>query len=275
MQEENKHRINLWLGIAKSDLKSAQILYSKRQYRNSLYNFQQALEKANKAFILKANNISEEELFDTKHDLFKLFRKEAVKKIDGLELQIKNLSEIKTDTSKIGRLERKHKSWSGSISSIDQFRNIDISSLTINDLNFILKEFKKSIFLSVDLPNVLNKKARGIVSNFLKRLEKLENKKALVAKMNFEEIIKDEENFKLSYEFIAGLINSMFVVYAFYACAIITHKQNTLTRYPIDNHNPLSVYTLKHPLIKKQPDFMKLFEKALIKFDFSINYLLK
>lgn len=274
MQEENKQRVNLWLRIAKSDLKSAQILYSKRQYRNSLYNFQQAVEKANKAFVLNTNKINEESLFDAKHDLFKLFRKIAVKEIEGLELQMKNLSEIEKDISKIGLLEKKQKSWSGSINNIDQFRNINISNITINDLNSILKEFKKSIFFSLDLPNVLNKKARGIVSNYLKWLEKIENKKALVAKRSFQEIIKDEESFKLSYKFIAGLINSMFVIYVFYACAIITHKQNTLTRYPNEDHNPLSIYTLKHPLIKKQPDFMKLFDKALKKLDFNINHLL-
>ncbi|WP_293299872.1 HEPN domain-containing protein [Pedobacter sp. UBA4863] len=49
----------LW-DLAMSDLKSAEILFEKKQYRTSIFLFQQASEKACKSFILSQGGNDEE-----------------------------------------------------------------------------------------------------------------------------------------------------------------------------------------------------------------------
>lgn len=77
----------IWLDIAESDLYASKILYEKKQYRVSYFLFQQASEKANKAYALISNQFTETQFENIQHKQFKIHRnliEVQKKKIDSL-----------------------------------------------------------------------------------------------------------------------------------------------------------------------------------------------
>src|SRR5258708_8408077 len=87
---DTKEIISMWIKLALSDLKSAKILYTQKQYRTSYFLFQQATEKANKAHALKFKFINEEDFKDIRHDQFKIDRRYYTKRIKELRTLIIN-----------------------------------------------------------------------------------------------------------------------------------------------------------------------------------------
>lgn len=78
--------VNL-LKLAKEDLEIAQLLYKEKKYSNALYHYHQSVEKASKYIGLLIGGISEEQLFEIRHDpikVFKLLFKHFDKQSDGL-----------------------------------------------------------------------------------------------------------------------------------------------------------------------------------------------
>ena len=57
--------------------------------------------------------------------------------------------------------------------------------------------------------------------------------------------------------------NFYFILFALFACGILTTQHSSLARYPENGKNPLNIYTAKLPLIKKQILFMDLLEDAI------------
>ena len=79
--------IKVWIDLSKSDLNSSKILHENGHYRNSYFLFQQTTEKANKAFALISEILTETELKTIQHDQTKIYRKAIVK-------QEKNILEV-------------------------------------------------------------------------------------------------------------------------------------------------------------------------------------
>lgn len=228
---DKKNTTPIWIKLAISDLKSSRILYEQRQFRTSYFFFQQATEKANKAFALKFGTATEENLKDAGHDQFKIDRKYLVKKMD----ELKNSLDIATDIPV--KLSIKHERLTNAVKSIDGLRNEDLINISNKDLLEVYKEIKRFA-----IP--INKRYPQIKEIFKKTEE---SKRA-----------------KLIGEFLLEQTrNIYFIKLTLYACALLTIKHSSLTRYPQDNLNPIKLYNAKLPIIKRQSDFMDLLEEAI------------
>ncbi len=74
-----------WIDIAKSDVKSSQILLENQCYSQSYFYFQQASEKANKANWMFNGLLKESELKNVGHDQFKPLRKNLITQKENID----------------------------------------------------------------------------------------------------------------------------------------------------------------------------------------------
>ena len=247
----------IWIKLALSDLKASNILHEQKQYRTSYFLFQQAAEKANKAYALTFGIVEEEGLKSIGHNQFKIFRKVILDQINKLKDQTKGFNEDplisgtvnditklalpkSRKNSKISPLsaEAKVQSLNEALSNIDKIRNHDFVNMTLSDVNGLYKIYSNSQLLNNDL--------------FLHL--KIELKKRL-----------KQRDYYLGISLFSYMRDFYFILIAFVVCSMVTIQHSTLTRYPEKGRNPLQIYTLKLPLIKKQLLFMNLLEEALNK----------
>ena len=66
---------------------------------------------------------------------------------------------------------------------------------------------------------------------------------------------------------LQSMLDLAYIKLAISACSILTVQHSTLTRYPENGKDPTKIYTLRLPLVKKQPLFMDLLEDAICKMD--------
>lgn len=236
MVDDKKAEIKMWINLSLSDLKSSKLLHEQQQYRTSYFLFQQASEKANKAFALKFGLIKVEKLRGIGHDQLKIDRSYLTKQLEDIKI---NLKEKKENSSK---LLDKYKKISNHLTSILKLNNEDLVNISTIDLNFLYNEL-----------NILT-------TPFIKKYPE------------FKELYKRGSGGTLEgLTFIKHVIkwtqDLHFIKLTFQACAILTLQHVTLTRYPQNAQNPIKIYTKKLPLVRKQLLFMNLLEKAIHKLD--------
>jgi len=229
----DKKLISIWRRLALSDLKSARILYHKSHYRTSYLLFQQATEKANKAFGLEYNFITEKDLKEIGHNLLKMYRRHLVNEKGKIDMQLKS--------SITEKLEAQYKKLVESISVFDKLNNDEQIDMRIKDLNEIYVELKT---LNISI---------------LKRYPGAVKKMKAAAGAN-----------KDVFAFVKYLIETfqegIFIGLTFAVCAVLTNKHISLTRYPENGKNPLTMYTQRRSIVKMQPVYMNLLEQAIRKF---------
>jgi hypothetical protein len=222
-----------WVELALSDLKSSQVLYEKGHYRTSYFLFQQAAEKANKAFGLENGIIVEKDLQNIGHNQLKIYRKFIAEQ----ELDLKNLIDITIDVSP--KIKSKHQELRLNLSEIDSLKNKDLINISSLELNKLYKELNLFRFpLHKRMPY------KGI-------LEKVK------LKSNEAHIF-----WKFAFQMVGDIY---FIGLTFGTCALLTIQHVSSTRYPDNGKNPAKIYISKLPLIKKQPLFMDLLREALTK----------
>lgn len=231
----------LWIDLAKSDLKSAKLLYKNRHYRTSYFFFQQASEKANKAFALLYEFGSEETFKEAGHNQFKFLRKylsEKQKEIEELIQVTEPLPQIKGNKiSKLLQFKKHSESLSEGVRLIDGLKSRDLVNLSSIELNSFLIELKKSKFLKIKLPKNYDIEAEKLMKQLLDWISQFNTKKAIAAKNQFEEFTKDKEKLKKIYELVAPILNNIsnlvFSGYVLNICALVTVQHSSLTRYPV------------------------------------------
>lgn len=227
--------IDVWIKLCLNDLKGARILYEQKEFRNSYYLFQQATEKANKAFTLKFELANEKDILTMGHDIFKFNRRFAEKEIQKIENLFR---ESKVHSSEI---TKKYENLKKGLSELDSLRNKDLVNLSIKELDSLYKGA-----VSIQKPFVERNPEMG----------------------------KSLQAFGFGGEILIGLLqlwlDKAFIKLSISVCGILTMQHNTSTRYPDNLKDPTIIYTLKLPIIKKQPLFMNLLEEVIHKMkDFS------
>lgn len=214
-----KDKAEIWIKLSLSDLKASKILYEYKQYRVSYYLFQQATEKANKAFALKFEMANEDDLKEMGHNQFKLNRRLAAKELQELDNVLKESKELSPD------LQKKYKNLKNGLRELDALRSQDLVNLTSTEINTLYKQvslYRKS---------------------YIERNPKV--KKAL----------EEKEESKIASLLFFGLMQWMldkaFMKLSISACGILTMQHNTLTRYPENKKDPSKIYNSKLPIIKK------------------------
>ena len=148
--------VKIWTDISLSDLQSSRLLYENGHYRTSYFLFQQATEKANKAFAHLSGLFSEAEFKDIQHDQMKIYRKSIIKqerKIDTLIQLFEPYPKITNHRifEETNFIEYQ-KSLLNGVSSIDSLRNYDLVSISTKDLNSILKQLIKLKETQIRIP---------------------------------------------------------------------------------------------------------------------------
>lgn len=267
-QEEKK-----WVDIALDDLKSSRALYNTGHFRASYFLFQQASEKANKAFALLTGSISPEKLSDIKHDQLKIYRSNLVKE----EADIKSLAKILAVHPHTAghnilngpQLSSYGKSLAKNISFIDKVKDLDFVNISLSDINYLYRELIKLENLKIKRSKTFDTTFKKYWKNLAEWIGGFNTSEALEAKNEYLKVIENEASIEelnsAALKMSELLLELAFVQYTFYFCAILTIQHSSLTRYPLNGKDPMTIYTRHLPLVKKQPVFMDLLEKAIHK----------
>jgi HEPN domain-containing protein len=267
-------KVAYWIKIALSDLGSSRTLCEARHYRTSYFLFQQASEKANKAFALYANFATEEELSKIGHDQFKLYRRELVKK----ESELKTLVEAAEALPSTARdheimgletMKSVQTSQLNMIRLIDGLRQKDLVNFSAVELNQLSK-----LLISLRSPNIrLSRNPPPEMKEIILRIAdwagNFQTPEAMNAKKKFEEWANDPVKLKEIYAVMIKTVkitaDFSFIFFSLCCSAVLTIQHSSLTRYPAEGKDPLKIYTAKLPVIKKQFLFMDLLQEALKK----------
>lgn len=140
--EVKKQLINELLEIAKKDIEASSLLYKQKLYAQSYFYFQQATEKATKAYFLFLDLIDGKKVFDVRHDLFKLHRKILIESQQNntnalMLLDVFPFFQISGSFEK--RTIKDHiKSAQEGMSFFDSLKQIDLINIPAKDIQLFL-----------------------------------------------------------------------------------------------------------------------------------------
>lgn len=268
-----------FLDIAKMDLQASKVLYENGLYPQAIFYFQQSVEKTTKAFaLITGQKMTEKEFInDIRHDAINIYDKSIChqkKEYEQLKENLIKLPELKT-ISVFKNL------------NIDKnIRQLDISLLEINKIK---KEKKELIYISSwEICSILKEiasvnkefeKYKQYFSKFKiterawnktkKEMLELYNIFSKYDPVQFEEVKNNLESsdMRLAMEkYIKNLIEPMNIIpisISLYYLAIITLPHASTTRYPLNDSNPVKVYTKNLPIVKKLPKLIEVQDDVL------------
>ncbi len=265
----NKFAENL-LRIAKSDIKASNYLYNKRFYSQSFFSFQQAAEKANKAFGLLDQLIGEDGLKKVSHQSAKVQRNAVRQK----KLEVEELIYAYTKNPMLNTITPfKDLDINGYYQKLNDIQTlfdkryneeiINIPLITLNDILYTLYEINDSKFkMPQEFKDSFKSKMLEYADGFGK-LGKIKGKDEIY------EVMKDDDQVKLLCEYLIKYFEELFQIQkihtVIFVCAFITSHHCEAARYPNKGKDPLKTYTKKLPVVKLQPEFMDLLENAIKK----------
>jgi HEPN domain-containing protein len=267
------------LNIAEQDLQAAEVLYENELYPQSIFYFQQSVEKANKAFALILNIVTERELFNViGHETVNIFEK-AIKhqknKYEQFDKHLTIIPELKeirilknfNVKKEVGNFDL----FLFDISEIKEDKNelINISSLDIRrflkKIEISKKDFEKQM-RNLSKFKINDKSWNKMKENFLELYNivlKYNPVHAEEFKNNFEKIEPNEIEKSLKTYFELSFFAISLSVSLFYL-ALITLPHSTITRYPQNGSSPAKIYTKTLPIVKKLPELSEIQNNVLI-----------
>jgi len=243
--------------IAERDLLSAKVLYQSELYAQSVFSFQQSIEKANKSLGLFLGFIKKEDLIDIGHESIKIYEKLLKKmRISLKELKI---------SEKVPKLKK-----------TSMFKDFDFVKME-KEIGLELNAFQELRIEKNSLINISSKDIKNILKIIKMEKEKADKKKYVDAKefkklcLEFLSAFSDinSEYYKKQKKEIKDLdpksINKLMAelkkilpryiscyLYLYYM-AIITLPHSIITRYPVENLSPEKVYKKSLPIVKMLP----------------------
>jgi HEPN domain-containing protein len=268
--------VKLWTELALSDLKSSQLLHDNKHFRTSYFFFQQAAEKANKAFVLFAGQLTQKDFKDIQHDQLKIYRKTIVKQENELKTLIQGLEPLEkiSDHKLVSttNLKQYSKSLLDSVQHIDSLRNYDLINISVVDLNYLLRQLKTIKETKIKIPVNYEKKFKNVMLSVADWVGQFETQEAIEGKKEIMNFINNKEQSKQLWEVLVNqifplMIDLVFINLTLYFCAIITIQHSSLSRYPDNDRSPENIYIPKLPLVKKQKEFMNYLQDAISKLE--------
>lgn len=254
--------------IALRDIRASKALYNEKLYAQSYFSFQQASEKATKAYGLFTEIINEDELKkDIQHNQLKIYRKAIVKE----EKEIRSFLEMLNKRPDIanhsyikkGKIDNHLKNLETGLKFHDGAKQLNLLTYTKEELLYYLDGMDEIYSLRIKF----GKKTKQMVLHELNEL--IQFGTSFGSPENVEELREalKEENQKEYFEILESYLNqqyrAIFIHYTLYFCALITIRHSNLSRYPDGVENPLTFYNLKNMSVKHQPDFLYYLERAL------------
>lgn len=265
-------RIQLWIKIAISDLKSSQLLYANKHYRTSYFFFQQSVEKANKALFMMSSDLEEKDLKNVGHNQIKVYRRKLVEQekevgstiniISSLPNEIKNHELMGFEV-----MQKNQSNLQELIKSFDGLHNLDLIYVGAPVLKKMYKQIKDVEAINFKIKKVPDSELKNLLLKMKELADKVNTPEAQELKKDYDGYLSDDKKFK---EFSNALkkiwaiyLNNIFIGSTLYMCSLITIQHSSISRYPEDDLNPFEIYNLRLPLAKKQPLFMELLDDVL------------
>lgn len=259
-------RVDL-IEIALRDIRSSILLYNEKMFAQSYFLFQQASEKANKAFGLHYNIINEDELKkEIQHNQLKIYRKAIVTEA----AEMKNLSEQLNNNPQFSNhdflknkpFEQHAKNLNDGLKFHDSAKNLDL----LNYSNIDLEQYLDCIEELYKIRITRSKKVDKLITQELKNLKDFSDKfYPEKDRKEMEEAFNSgnrEEVLNMIYKVSQYQMKFLFMNYTFYFCALITIRHSNIARYPDNSISPINFYNLKNPSVKYQPYFMRFLKIA-------------
>lgn len=256
---------NELIETARLDLEAARILYRNKLYPQSIFLFQQSVEKAHKAACLSWRLIEEEKLksWEIGHKATGIYKKH-------IEKRKKMLEELKKDLNENQKLknvfedqdfEKVRRALDEDLLDLKKLEKSDID-MSLREIKSLIADIKKLKAIKIKLEK---EQFNGIIIAFFAPLldisAKFDPKKADELKQDMEKSLE-----KLDYdksEVSKYFFNSLYVAISLPLIAFITSPHSTASRYPETNSTPRKIYTKKLPLVKMLPELMELHKEAL------------
>lgn len=247
------------LDIAERDLAAAESLFEKELYPQAVFYLQQAVEKATKSFGLHHNIISEDELEEIGHDSLEIY----LKVVEGLKNKVKRFQELikKLPKLKHTTLFKKYEDIGSEKfdEMLDKFEfYLKHSNRKISDkeMEEIISEL---INLETEIENKEIKVNKNEIENFKHLFQEVANtfaeehpelRENIKREMKKFESLTPElmEEFAVSFSIPQAICNNHLLFLSLISCP---HAISSRYPYPEHEHNPLMVYTVEHPIIKR------------------------
>lgn len=267
------------LKIAKMDLHASRVLYENRLYPQSIFYFQQSVEKACKAFALITNQVTEKELpRKIGHDAIKIYErvtKQQVIRFRYINENLNKLPELKTMAIfKDFDAERSQSEFEIALSEIEEIRDErdDLIYISISDIRYFLREIEqikrdmekgRQDMLNFKITESTWSNMKGVLLEFYMYLLKLDSTQSKEIRCDL-----DKADARLSIEkSIKGLLEPLFITLpisvSLYYLTIVTLPHSTITRYPLNGFTPAKIYTKRLPLVELLPKLLEVQDTVL------------
>ncbi|EDP94728.1 HEPN domain-containing protein [Kordia algicida OT-1] len=277
------NEVTKWINIAKSDIKSSKILLENGCYSQSYFYFQQASEKANKAYWLFDGTLDENQLKKIGHNQFKPLRRNIVSeknKIDYLrDFEEKSGFLLNSPLFKNVDIDKYQDKLNEGLKFIDRFKKRKIFDFREEELVEMLETLEGIKEIKFEMPENISDYLKQILKDQIELLQKFKTENADEQAHNLSNILNDHNKFseclKLVKEFLDGIGILLYVSSTFRFCSILTVRHSNSTRYPqeLDGKSPIDVYNDDLFIIRKQKDFLARLDEALDNLStISINY---
>ena len=276
--------------IAQYDLEASKVLYRNRLYMESLFYFQQAVEKIVKSLGLVLNKISENDLRQgIGHNPIKIYDK-IFQQIDITVQTFKEQihrhptmeSNFASDMIQYDRNQIKIRKF---FSELYRAKNESTKDLTPRQKTRVRYEFRKTTkeFNDIDADIRAFKRSKQYRKSIILEMEKTNYRmlRNLFAKLiPKEKLIGHEKEYrtllKKSTKMFGKLASPLFSFELYYTMnvlfimSLLTRDLATLSRYPTSKHDPITKYNKKNWM---QENSFPIVEKAINKTKWIIGYI--
>lgn len=257
---------NQLVRIALSDIKASQKLYEAKGYSQAVFYFQQATEKAFKAWGIFGGIIKEDEIQKISHKQIKIYWKALMDQ----EEEVKNAMQVYESIEGIKdhevyqnmKLDEYTKMIEGEKAFKEKLDNLDLLTLKYNDHVWVLDHLEE--VEKVKIPSFKN--MAGKLREYSAKTEDFTRRFDEAGANEFREEVNklsNEQLEALSWYPIKVQMLSVFISKVLFFTSIMSAAHFSYCRYPFKGVDPLEFYTKKQPLVKFLPDYLRLLEKAI------------
>ena len=289
----NSKFIKQLIKCSKSDLGASRVLYDSKKYSQSVYFFQQSVEKLNKALGLISNKITESELKRAiSHFPIKIHEKIVEEQLVSTKgfitltkeypslnqltkhVHVENLNNESVRFLKLSQETRKTPEMYIDLSEVEIEYYLNQIKIISDDLEIYNPEDCKQNLTKTNI-HELKKKMIEAFSSFYDRYPELKKE----IEDTFDEIATDEMLSKIE-AYFNSIIDAVKIIYRPYmVCMILSFltTPHVHTRYPSEDCSfiPDKVYTQNLPFIKKFPEMYDYQEQGIQEIMKSLDFFSK
>ena len=289
---ENIQTSKVFVDIAKQDLKSSKLLYNIGYYPQSIFLFQQSIEKAVKSIAIwveftdvknarrkighkgaKFYKMTNSNLIETVNKLkSNNDSTEAISKIMGIDNIYDNIDEMEEEIQETD-------DWTNAfLNNIGDYTNLSHEYLNdiLLDLEQLREEYNSELLVKTNLFKTDDEwlqfieKTAEIMKNMIEFYSEKYAEQGMSIPENLIEMV--DEQFKSLFnvmdkktwnQMFSIIFDTNYVLKSLFYLLILADPHVINARYPEENFNPLDFYTADLPLVNRFPQFTDIAENVL------------